>query len=152
MERISQKIEGCKAEAGLPDDAELNQILRYDARISNRVFKNLHELQRLQANRLNGKPVATSAVDVTLTVDSPILDDSNPDVSENHNSPSVRECLEAGDITAADKVSLIDQSTMTQEEQTGNGELVQNVNDPVRSGLQGNRNKGIKLKDYLGKN
>lgn len=152
MERISQDIENCRAEAGLPDDAELNRILRYDVRISNRVFKNLHELQRLQANRLNGQPVATAAVDVTLTVDSPILDDSNPEVCKSHKSPLATQCLEAADITNSDEISLIGQSAMIQEEQTDSGELVQDVPEPVRPRLQGNRNKSLKLKDYLGEN
>ena len=121
MERISLKIENCRAEAGLPNEAELTQILKYDTRISNRIFKNLHELQRLQANRLNGKPVATSAVDVTLTVDSPTFDDSNHALGENHNSPSALDCIEAADITTADEIYLISQSTMIQEEQPSRG-------------------------------
>ena len=64
--------------ASLPSDAELNRILKFQARIDRGLFKNLHELQRLQAGRQGGNPMPPAAVDVTVNVDTLTPDGPGP--------------------------------------------------------------------------
>ena len=52
--------------AGIPDDACLGKIHRYDAHLTRRYHKALHDLQRLQAARHGLRPSAPVAVDVDI--------------------------------------------------------------------------------------
>ena len=69
LERNGQEIELRRGWASVPDDAELNRILKYQSRIDRGFYKSLHELQRLQAARQGGNPLLPAAVDVTVNVD-----------------------------------------------------------------------------------
>ena len=50
--------------AGLPDDASLAKIQRYEAHLTRKFDKALHELQRLQAVRSGVRPLAPTAVEI----------------------------------------------------------------------------------------
>ena len=49
--------------AGLPDDASLAKIQRYEAHLTRKFDKALHELLRLQAARLGVRPLGPPAVE-----------------------------------------------------------------------------------------
>ena len=68
MERNVQQLELRRGLASLPDDAELNRILKYQTRIDRGLYRNLQELQRLQAGRQEEHPLLPAAVDVTVDV------------------------------------------------------------------------------------
>ena len=50
--------------AGLPDDASLAKIQRYEAHLTRQFYKALHELQRLQAARVDLRPLGPAAVEI----------------------------------------------------------------------------------------
>ena len=150
LEQIAQKVENCRGRASLPDDMELNRILKYDTRISNRIHKSLHELQRLQAYRLAGQPVATAAVDVTLTVDSPMIDDSCPDLDRSQQPSAMSKCAQPAEAETTNELSLACESIIIPSEQLDSGEPVPVAPEPVRPKLVQIPKKGLKLKDYLG--
>ena len=50
--------------AGVPDGAALEKLLRYEGLISRTFFKTLHELQRLQAERVHGAGPPPLAIDI----------------------------------------------------------------------------------------
>ena len=52
--------------ASLPDNASQTKVERYEAHIWRQFNKTLHELQRLQAARLTGRPILPVAVDVSI--------------------------------------------------------------------------------------
>ena len=70
LERGRQEIEHRLRLASLPGEVELNRILKYDSRISNGIYKSLHELHRLQASRQSRHLEPPVAVDVFVNVDS----------------------------------------------------------------------------------
>lgn len=51
---------------GLPEDEQLQRINRYSTSLQRQVLSTLHELQRLQAGRLNGTTTVPIAIDVTV--------------------------------------------------------------------------------------
>ena len=55
--------------AGLPDDASLAKIQRYEAHLSRKFDKALHELQRLQAARSGLRPLAPAAIEIEISED-----------------------------------------------------------------------------------
>ena len=75
LERNEQQLERRRGLASLPDDAELNRILKYQSRTDRGLYKSLHELQRLQAGRQGEHPLLPAAVDVTVDVDALTTDD-----------------------------------------------------------------------------
>jgi len=52
--------------AGLPDDASLAKIQRYEAHLSRQFYRALHELHRLQAARRGFRPPVPLAVDIEV--------------------------------------------------------------------------------------
>ena len=51
LETDDHQLERRRGLASLPDDAELNRILKYQSRTDRGLYKSLHELERLQAGR-----------------------------------------------------------------------------------------------------
>jgi hypothetical protein len=76
LEPDNQQLERRRGLASLPDDAELNRILKYQSRTDRGLYKSLHELQRLQAGRQGEHPLLPAAVDVTVDVDALTLDNT----------------------------------------------------------------------------
>ena len=62
--------------ASLPDDVDLDRILKFQSRTDRGLYKSLHELQRLQAGRQGEHPLLPAAVDVTVDVDALTLDNT----------------------------------------------------------------------------
>ena len=52
----------------LPSDKEVERILRYDTSLARRFDRVVHELQRLQAARLNGRTEGPAILDINLEV------------------------------------------------------------------------------------
>jgi len=76
LKRNNTQLDRRRGLASLPDDADLNRILKYQSRIDRGLYKNLHELQRLQAARQGEHPLVPAAVDVTVDVDALTPDDT----------------------------------------------------------------------------
>ena len=76
LETDDHQLERRRGLASLPDDAELNRILKYQSRTDRGLYKSLHELQRLQAGRQGEPPLLPAAVDVTVDVDALTLDNT----------------------------------------------------------------------------
>ena len=76
LETDDHQLERRRGLASLPDDAELNRILKYQSRTDRGLYKSLHELQRLQAGRHGEHPFLPAAVDVTVDVDALTPDDT----------------------------------------------------------------------------
>ena len=76
LETDDHQLERRRGLASLPDDAELNRILKYQSRTDRGLYKSLHELQRLQAGRQGEHLLLPAAVDVTVDVDALILDNT----------------------------------------------------------------------------
>ena len=55
--------------AGLPDDASLAKIQRYEAHLTRQFYKALHELQRLQSARSGLRLLAPAAVEIEISED-----------------------------------------------------------------------------------
>jgi hypothetical protein len=53
----------------MPDEASLNTLMRYESHLQRQITTTLHELQRLQAGRLNGTANVPVAIDISLTGD-----------------------------------------------------------------------------------
>ena len=71
LERRRLEIEQQRLLATLPNDARLAKIQRYEAHLSREFYKALHELQRLQATRLNSIPTVPIAVDIDVQTSTP---------------------------------------------------------------------------------
>ena len=69
LERKGHEFERRRGLASLPDDAELNRILKYQSRADRGLYKSLHELLRIQAERKGEHPLLPAALDVTVEVD-----------------------------------------------------------------------------------
>jgi hypothetical protein len=57
--------------AGLPPEQYLQRIQRYEAHLSREFYRALHELQRLQANRIQGLSAPPIAVDIEVASSTP---------------------------------------------------------------------------------
>ena len=76
LETDDHHLERRRGLASLPDDAELQRILKYQSRTDRGLYRNLHELQRLQAGRQGEHPLLPAALDVTVDVDALTPDDT----------------------------------------------------------------------------
>lgn len=149
-ERLDVAVQKRIGRASIPEDMHLDKIFKYDTRLSNRIHKSLHELQRLQARRIDGQPAATAAVDVSVAVDAPMVEEVHPQVDQSQeiSAPTLEGRL--GQRDRANQKDGANTSSSNEKELTEAG-------DPVPAELEAKRPlplrgsaKGIPLATYLG--